>query len=372
MCISLFECPHPVSVICVNHGYCTAPIIDGPDPLPVPSYTINLDLPAQVRWLEICKVPAYQTSMKALLGGLQNLFPDDGKAAGEVGKLLNLGYLPGELAGEIQGCALAMGVDIGWLTWFNLGYEVTDGCTSIVAQTPTGKIIHARNMDFWDGIWATNLLKNLSIQVDFKKGGKTLFHSTGFAGYVGVLSGMRPNAFSISIDTRYYPEGIAQLFEEVILFLTEKNASCVSHLTRQVLTRETSYEAALKNLDNDLLVADVYYILGGLTAGQGAVISRNRDNAADVWTLSGSDRWFEVQTNYDHWQQPPWFDNRVDPANDAMNAIGQKNISLDIIFKKVLSLKPVFNLQTTFTVLASAADGTYKSFVRNCQFPCVE
>lgn len=37
---------------------------------------------------------------------------------------------------------------IGWLTLVNMGYEITEDCTSIVAQTVEGKMYHARNMDF--------------------------------------------------------------------------------------------------------------------------------------------------------------------------------------------------------------------------------
>lgn len=44
-------------------------------------------------------------------------------------------------------------------------------------------------------------------------------------------------------------------------------------------------------------------------------------------------RWFEVETNYDHWERPPWFDDRIDPADDAMNAIGQNDVSLEGMFQ---------------------------------------
>jgi acid ceramidase len=43
--------------------------------------------------------------------------------------------------------------------------------------------------------------------------------------------------------------------------------------------------------------------------------------------------------NYDHWKKPPWFDDRVDPANKAMNAMGQDNLTLQGMYN-VLSTKP--------------------------------
>lgn len=52
-----------------------------------------------------------------------------------------------------------------------------------------------------------------------------------------------------------------------------------------------------------------------------------------------------------------------------MNALGRANLTLDGMFQ-VLSVKPVFNLETTYSILACPADGTYRSYVRNCQYPC--
>jgi len=227
-------------------------------------------------------------------------------------------------------------------------------------------------LDFWEGMGFTNTLKEIALIAVVQKGGKTLYKSTTFAGSVGVFRGMKPGAFSITIDTRFYPDGILELFYEIVAALTEKNASLVSFLSRNVLTYENDFNAALENLANGTLIADVYYIMAGTKRGEGVVISRNRENAADIWMLDTSvGRWFEVETNYDHWEQPPWFDNRIDPANDAMNAFGQKNISLENMFK-VLSTKPVFNLQTTYSILSCPVDSIYKSYSRYCPYPCVE
>jgi len=56
-------------------------------------------------------------------------------------------------------------VPVGWATLFNLGYEVSDACTSIVAQTTDGTIIHARNLDFWAGMGFTDSLKDMAFIV---------------------------------------------------------------------------------------------------------------------------------------------------------------------------------------------------------------
>lgn len=121
---------------------------------------------------------------------------------------------------------------------------------------------------------------------------------------------MKPGAFSITIDTRFYPDSWTEIFFEVIAAIFEKNATLVAFLSRNVLQYENNFESALINLSNDELIADVYYIVAGVKASEGAVITRNRENASDIWRLNPPSRWFEVETNYDHWQPAPWYDDR--------------------------------------------------------------
>jgi len=358
-----------VSVVCVDLKFCAVPFPVYTDPVPVPKYVINLDLPPRQRWVDICSVPTYKQMAQYLYQIITTILP--GQDIQLIGQELNDYYFPTEFGQEIRGCADQMNIPYGWVALFNLGYEITDACTSIVAQTKDGKILHARNMDFWEGMGFTATLKNMTIQVDYQKGGKTIFTATTFAGMVGVLSGIKPGVFSVTVNTRFYPGGIVELFNEVIAAIKEKNASLVSFLARKALQNENDFGSALENLSKDELIADVYYTMAGVSAGQGAVISRNRTGADDVWLLSKSNRWFEVETNYDHWEEAPWFDNRIDPANTAMNAIGQENLSLENMFK-VLTTKPVLNLQTTYTILACPATGEYTSYTRYCPYPCVE
>jgi len=370
--ISKIENIENVGVICVDLGFCQTPFKHHVDPMNIPQYVINLDLPPKQRLSEVCSNSTFQSVVQYLLNTITGILPDGGKDLAEIGRMLNQYYFPTEYAEEIQGCCQLMDVDVGWITLLNLAYEVTDACTSIVCETTDGHIYHARNLDFWDGMGFTASLKDIAYVAVYQKGGETLFYATTFAGYAGVLSGMRPNSFSISVDTRFYPQGIAQLFYEVIAAIEEHNASLVTFLTREVMTNENTFNSAIDNLSNDELVADVYYIVGGVNSGEGAVISRNRINATDVWRLDvEAGRWFLVETNYDHWKQPPWFDNRVTPANDAMNAMGQKDISYENLFN-VLSVKPVFNLQTAVTILTSAGLGTFQAQARYCPYPCVE
>jgi len=369
--IGMLEKQWTISVICTELEYCDKPFENHTDPQEVPKYVINLDLPPRQRFKQACSDPAFREGAQFLTNTLAKILPGGGVILGDIGKLLNDYYFPQDLGEEIQGCAEALGVDYGWVALLNLGYEVSDACTSIVAQTNDGKMLHARNMDFWAGMGFTDTLKQMAYQAEFQKGGKLVFHATIFAGYVGILSGMKPGAFALTVNTRFYPEGISQLFYEIIAAIEEKNASLVTFLARRVFVNENDFDSAVENLSNDYLIADVYYTVSGVAPGQGVVISRNRQNASDVWRLNAPTSWYEVETNYDHWEQPPWFDDRLTPTNEAMNAMGRDNLSLDSLYK-VISTKPTLNLQTTYSILACAADGTYKSYVRWCPYPCVQ
>jgi len=360
-----------VSVVCVDIGYCQVPFHQPSDPQSLPVYTINLDLPPNQRWVEICSMSLMQNYSQYLYQVITSILPDGGTNLNMIGEAINELYMPTELAQEIQGCATALGVPYGWVSLFNLGYEVSDACTSIVAQDSTGKILHSRNLDFWPGMGFTDTLKAMSFIAEWQKGGKTVFHTTSIAGYVGSLSGMKPGAFSLTIDTRFYPNGPWELFYEVVAALEEKNSSLVAFLSREVLQNENDFTSALAQLSNVDLIADVYYIMAGVSAGEGVVISRNRTDAANVWMLDAPGRWFEVETNYDHWEPPPWFDDRYTPAVNAMNAMGANNATLAGMFE-VMSTKPVLNLQTIHTLLACPADGTYESYIRWCPYPCVQ
>lgn len=71
-------------------------------------------------------------------------------------------------------------------------------CTSIVAEDADGHIYHGRNLDWNLG----DALLKLIINVDYQRGGKTVFTGTTLVGFIGVLNGMRAGQWSWSMDAR--------------------------------------------------------------------------------------------------------------------------------------------------------------------------
>ncbi|XP_017732074.1 N-acylethanolamine-hydrolyzing acid amidase isoform X2 [Rhinopithecus roxellana] len=235
--------------------------------------------------------------------------------------------------------------------------QVIGFCTSIVAQDSRGHIYHGRNLDYPFG----NVLRKLTVDVQFLKNGQIAFTGTTFIGYVGLWTGQSPHKFTVSGDERdkgwWWENAIAALFRRHIP---------VSWLIRATLNESENFEAAVSKLAKTPLIADVYYIVGGTSPQEGVVITRNRDGPADIWPLDPlNGAWFRVETNYDHWKPAPKQDDRRTPAIKALNATGQANLSLEALFQ-VLSVVPVYNNLTIYTTVMSAGSpDKYISRIRN-------
>uniref|UniRef100_A0A4W4H394 Acid ceramidase n=1 Tax=Electrophorus electricus TaxID=8005 RepID=A0A4W4H394_ELEEL len=269
---------------------------------------------------------------------------------------------------------------LGEVVLFNIFYEVFTVCTSVVTEDLNGEkcnIYHARNLDFglflgWDQknqTWTlTEKLKLLVVNIDFSQNNRTLFRSTSFAGYVGILTGIRPREFTLTMNERFSIDGGYIGILEWIF--GKREGMWMSFLTRKVLENATSYEDAKKQLAMTELLAPAYFILGGNQTGQGCVITRTRVNTLDIWEIDLKlGRWYVLETNYDHWDEPFFLDDRRTPAMKCINKTTQANISLQTIYD-VLSTKPVLNKLTTYTSLMEVSTGKLESYVRACPSPC--
>uniref|UniRef100_A0A8C7G291 Acid ceramidase n=1 Tax=Oncorhynchus kisutch TaxID=8019 RepID=A0A8C7G291_ONCKI len=311
---------------------------------PVTWYTIDLDLPPSERWKLIItdkKAAVRLVNMIQAIKDLANAFVPSGKLIDLVDKDLvrHFGFSP---------------------------------CIVI------GNLIHGRNMDFglfmgWDmknRSWLiTEKLKPLVVNIDFQRGNKTVFKSTNFAGYVGMLTGIKPHAFTLTMNERFSLDGGYIGIVEWIL--GNRDGMWMSFLTRSVLENATSYEEAKNLLAQTKLLAPAYFILGGNQTGQGCVITRSRVLSLDIWEIELKlGRWYVLETNYDHWKEPLFLDNRRTPAMKCMNQTTQANISLKTVYD-VLSTKPVLNKLTTYTTLMDVNKGKLESYIRDCPNPCM-
>ncbi|XP_069487659.1 acid ceramidase [Ambystoma mexicanum] len=347
----------------------------------VPWFTINLDLPPQERWSQVIgsKKQELFTLLQAIKD-LANAFVPSGKLVKFVDEDLPLlvATLPYPFGEEMKGIADVSGIPLGEIALYNIFYEVFTVCTSIVAEDKTGKLLHARNLDFgiflgWDitnSSWTiSELLKPVAVNLDFQRNNKSIFFSTNFAGYVGMITGIRPGIFTLTMNERYSLDGgFVGILEWII---GKRDDIWMSFLTRSVLENSTSYGDAKNQLVKTKLLAPAYFILGGNQSGEGCVITRARASCLDVWELDiKQGRWYVLETNYDRWKAPLFIDDRRTPAMKCMNRTTQENISLKTMYD-VLTTKPVLNKLTTYTALMSVSDGTLEAYLRNCPNPCM-
>ncbi|XP_077519301.1 acid ceramidase-like [Amblyomma americanum] len=346
----------------------------------VPSFVINLDLPPSERWTEVAK--AKKAEVYKMHEALKNLTV--GLLGERVLRLIDtampklLSTLPWPFTEEMKSISETTGLPLGEVVLYNVFYEFFTVCTSIVAQDADGEIYHARNMDFglflgWDPqnhTWAmTEVLRPTVVKLDFQRSQKTVFKAVTFAGYLGVLTAVKEGAFSMTVNERFKLNGgFIGLLEWI---LGDHSQQWVSFLTREVMENATSYETAKEAVSTTKLLAPVYFILAGTRPGEGAIITRDRNSHdADVYSLSDTpDKWFLLQTNYDHWESPPSYDDRRGPGMHCMRNVTQQGLGFGSLFD-VLGTKPVLNMLTAYVALMRPSTGQLDTYTQTCIPPC--
>jgi len=205
------------------------------------------------------------------------------------------------------------------------------------------------------------------MNANFVKGGISLYNTTQYAGFTGLLTGVKKGGFSISVDTRY--DG--HLDEYLILWLLGRyEGSFLSWKTRDTMENVGSYSDALHDLSTYEPMGPGFIILGGAQAGEGAVIALKAGSTTPQTVRLLSDAlknnsFYVLQTNYDWPTAPPAFDDRRYPMEDCMNKLGSDKIAWETLWA-VHSSTPTKNALTTYTALMSAETGHYEAYLQLC------
>jgi hypothetical protein len=230
----------------------------------VPTYTIDLEAPEELRWAEVI---AAERAVAARLAA---------EAATEIERVpelvrrifARLYQLSGGLyRGEIQAWADALGVSAGTVTLLNCAYELSHlrlprplGCTAGVCRVEGLGPVHVRNLD-----WPLAGLGDATCLFRFRRGERT-FLVIGAPGQVGVLSGMLPGGYSVTIN--WAPPAGVPSFRFGPAFLL-----------RDTLETRNSYESAVEALRRTPVSASVFFTVCGTEPGQACVIERTPRSA---------------------------------------------------------------------------------------------
>ncbi|UJR21255.1 hypothetical protein I4U23_024350 [Adineta vaga] len=346
--------------------------------LDIPTYIVNLDTPPFLRWKQIAT--KYKSEIKELLNYTKtyiiNVWPIFTFLLDIMHTQLPLvaNTLPEPYGDELKGISEASGISLGEIVFYNIFYEISSLCTSIVAQDQNRNIIHGRNLDFgyllgWDktkNTWALPFkLRPLIISINFTRHNQLCFRTVSFAGFIGTLTGIKPGIFSASLNARFdLNGGYIGVIEWLYNF--DRQQSFVTLAIRDMLTNAKNYSEVIDYLSNVSLVAPCYYILAGTKSGEGAIISRSRRTSLHIKRLGEDNQWFLIQTNSDHWRQPLLSDDRFSSANKCMQIQGKTDVTFKSLFN-VLSSRPMLNKLTIYTTLMKPITGEVGSSKQSCR-----
>ena len=171
-------------------------------------------------------------------------------------------------------------------------------CTGVLVKSDdggAGHMAHGRNMDIGLDVG------NLTAQVTWMHGNQPVMTTTQFVGYTGVHTGMRLGGWTVQANERIVLTPGPEIGWEKASLLLTLGALAEGHLTiglylRDALLGAASYDDALPVLASTKLASPMYIIVGGVRAGEGAVITRDRAGIATEVSSDSDFRTVEYTT----------------------------------------------------------------------------
>jgi hypothetical protein len=269
-----------------------------------------------------------------------------------------------QFAQEVKAISTLLNLSFTEIVVLNLIYDITAQCTSIVIQDPEGNIYHGRNLDF---PFAPQL-SQMVYHGRYFRNGTLLYEALSLAGYTGLITGVKPNAYSFSID-QYVLYKNATLEDQLLDAVLDIAQAVNKKLSPPILAKRAfetvgDYDELIDYLKSSETLSRVFYIVAGVESGQGAAITRFRRSVENITSLNPSaGDWYVVQTNFIGDVPDPLFDNRATAARDWLNSIGVAQISKDVLLNQVMSVYPVFNNETIHTTVMQPNNGYFNTTI---------
>jgi len=245
------------------------------------TYTVNLDLSPEHRWSSVIE------------GERDRILASHRELLGFLGPWVDgLRWIGGPLAwmrsgsmmyyNEINSVATGLGLPVFDVLLCQIAYEICASCTTIMC--PEGR--HIRTMD-----WPLDALRNVTVRVNFQRGGATVLRTITWAGYIGVLTGLRPGGYSVSINYRPHGGlGIARTLVELV----RCSRWPVGYLVRETMLATANYREAIDTFQRAQLISPTYICV--CSSDEATVITRDTNGVAEARSSSQATL---VQTNRD-------------------------------------------------------------------------
>lgn len=236
----------------------------------IKKYEINLNKEEETRWAEVIK--SEQKNARLMI---ENSTEDLGLMSkmllkifkNPIGKLYKI--YGGLYINEMKAWANALDISVNEVITLNCQYEFNHlhlslnfGCTAAAIWVKGLGMVHLRNMD-----WPLNNMGKATRIFEFKDS-RRKFLTVGVPGQIGVLSGILPGAYSVTINyaptvTNSWFSGYGPLFQ-----------------LREVFENCDTFEEAVKELKNNALATNVFYLVCGIKKDQACVIERTKKESS--------------------------------------------------------------------------------------------
>lgn len=249
---------------------------------PIPNErTVELDKPnASDRWRAV--IESEGRTAKTITEAVWKEFPFFARLLANCGGAWLFGQVyrssEGPYQDEIALWARSLGIGFGKMAMINCAYELNHvseslslllkfffirpqeertGCSAGIVELQDGELVHVRNLD-----WPIDSLGPATRVLKFRAESRNReFIAVTFPGAAGVLSGMVPGGYSVTIN--WAPPLTVPTFDH-----------SPSLLLRKVLETCGTYAEATNRLSRTTLSTSVFYTVCGARPGEGCIIER--------------------------------------------------------------------------------------------------
>lgn len=219
--------------------------------------TIDLDLPPKDRWHFAAE---YSQEINEIIACYWVDLEDYVDLIESYLEVYKTQFIPNSYLEEIECIANYCDYSADQILIANLYYDIVKfafACTAFSFENDQS-IWHARNLDWWT---ENDVLKKYTKVFNFTKGGQTVFQSVGWVGFIGVLSGLKPNHFSITLNA-------------IVSNEAPNIAKPISFLLREVLEGSHDFQQAQTILEQTDIICDCLLLLSGTKPNEMLVIER--------------------------------------------------------------------------------------------------
>jgi len=230
------------------------------------------------------------------------------------------------------------------------------GCTSVLTCDERNRVMHGRNLD-----WANaHTFAQLMFRVNFTRNKQLLFQSDQIPGHVGVLTGVRLGAFSVSINARRLEQNPS--LEQFLDCMDAIPMQPAMSSFRYAMENFKTFDELYKNVTTTPVCAARYSIIGSAD-GRGTRIQHidDYDNHTAIFfeeqLQCTNQSWFIAQCNSDL-NVSRSDDIRRDTVMKELESEGRDYATTSVGLFRAMTVPKVKNAKTVHTSIMSPITGS--------------